>query len=287
MPIEINLIWKLADPAYAIPFGLMLILVIATLVYQLLIHKQLDRQEAFTRKIAFTAEILVSIGIIGLITFAARAKIDSDIREAEATAMELRRQVNVEFWNFAKTHCLQANKQLPAIDMEAIGSACDLWPQIITSPGVEVPWWQIRETITQLTERPNVTEEFRAALTTVADLIDKFSDAQNNVKRSEHIRKLVESGISWPLIAISMLLAAVGVALKWVRAAVELKKNSLRRHLPTSEASAADPEVSSATQSQATDPTHKSKTDDHSDTYVCCHTAPSAHIAEPLASKPL
>ena len=94
MPIEIDASWRLYDPVYALLLALGIVATIASVIYQFARRWKQSKREHNRRVLSLVAEVLVSVGVIGLVTFAARAKIDHEIRRTDRAEEELRRQLN-------------------------------------------------------------------------------------------------------------------------------------------------------------------------------------------------
>lgn len=226
MPIEFNPLWKLSNPVWAFAFGISLIAIIAVSAYWPARKMQGSVRIRYMRTLALVSELLVSVGIIGLITFAARIMIDAEIRQKETTAQELQRQVNVAVWDFAKTRCLVPSMPTSSAQAEAItiSAACALWPKLITAPGEFVDWWTARDQFTQIAKIESISAELSLAYSTIANRIDSLIFVQNEHALDKHKKKLLESEVSWGFVAISVMLAAIGSALKWARAAIDLMR---------------------------------------------------------------
>lgn len=228
MPIEFDPFWKLSDPTWALAMGIPLIAIIAALTYLPARRLGGASRLRYMRILALTSEVLVSVGIIGLITFAARAMIDSDIRRADAASQEHQRQVNVAVWEFARQRCFPTSISTRATqsEIQAVAAACNWWPKLITSPDEFVDWWSAKDEFLQFSRLKDIQPELSGAYATIATRIEAFIRAQDAFARNKHKKKLLEADVSWALIAASTLLGAIGVAFKWTRAALDLTRFS-------------------------------------------------------------
>lgn len=229
MPIEFSFSWLLYDPAYAAALGLALIFVVAVATYVVTSRRPPDQIDRRKRKLALIAEVLVSVGIVGLITFAARTKIDAEIHGADGRSQELQREVNAEVWDFVRLHCLRPTTVTPPTRaLGTIFEACDWWPRLITSPDRFVDWWGARDRFQAMAIEPQVPGELKARYASIARKIDHLIDAQNDHALEKHKKLLLEQQLSWPFIAACAAFALVGVALKWARAALDLRGSQAR-----------------------------------------------------------
>ncbi|HEY8876298.1 MAG TPA: hypothetical protein VIN03_01970 [Roseateles sp.] len=229
MPIEFSFSWLLYDPAYAAVLGLTLIFVVAFATYVATSRKPTDQIDRRKRKLALIAEMLVSVGVVGLITVAARTKIDAEIHGADSRSQELQREVNAEVWDFVRIHCLRPTTVIPPTRaLGTIYEACDWWPKLITSPDRFVNWWGARERFQAMAIEQQVPGELKARYASIARKIDQLIEAQNNHALDKHKKKLLEQQLSWPFIAICAAFALIGIALKWARAALDLRGSQAR-----------------------------------------------------------
>ena len=74
MPIEFDPIAQLAKPGYAATLAFIIITALGYLAYRLPLGWTERSQLIYLRAIGFAAEILVAVGIIGLVTFAGRGR---------------------------------------------------------------------------------------------------------------------------------------------------------------------------------------------------------------------
>jgi hypothetical protein len=232
MPVEIEPLWHLASPKWAIFVGLSLILTTAILSYHVLQSLPNASRDRIKPRIAFLAEILVSVGIIGLVTFAARVKIDSDIRHAQKQVNENRRLMRVEMLNFFMQHCLPISPQQKEQDQPAVNHGCNLSVSLMNAGDAKfidqsqdfVDWWGAKDDFNKIAIQSKSSPELFNKLTLISQKISTVIQSENIADRDLHKKGLVESEVSWSLIAASALLAMIGIGLKWTRAYLEIKR---------------------------------------------------------------
>ena len=224
MPIEFSFSWLLYDPAYAAALGLTAILGIAAVAYCAASRKSPEYIDRYKRNLGLVAEVLVSLGIVGLITFAARSKIDAEIHIADVKSQELERNVRTAAWDFARLHCLrQATAVPPTKTMGTIYEACHWWPQVMKGPEEFVNWWGARERFQAMAAEPQLSPELRSTYAAIAEQIDQLLLAQSDHTLDKHKKKLLEHQFSWPFVAACAFFAIAGIAMKWARAALDLR----------------------------------------------------------------
>ncbi|HEX8605029.1 MAG TPA: hypothetical protein VF774_20465 [Pseudoduganella sp.] len=224
MPLQFSLWWKLLNPAYAIGLGLMFVAMIALLAYVPALRWPRERRTAYQRRIAFASELLVSVGIIGLVTFAARAKIDAELNQFEYDAQEARRQVNVALWDLTRVYCLRESTEHSEENRQILHEACCVAPDLMQKTDTSVEWFSGREELIRLSQVRAIDDGIARNLATAALAIQRMLAAQNELAYGRQKKKILEAEVSWPLIAFCAVLAGIGVALKWTRTALDLKR---------------------------------------------------------------
>lgn len=224
MPLQFSFWWKLLNPAYAIALGLIFVALVALLAYVPALRWPRERRTAYQRRIAFASELLVSVGIIGLVTFAARAKIDAELNQLDHDAQESRHHVNIALWDLTRIYCLQEPIVESMENRQVLHAACRVGPGLMQKPDTGVEWFSGREQLTRLAEVRDIDDGIARNLVTAATAIERMLAAQNEVAYGRQKKKLLETAVSWPLIAFCAVLAGIGVALKWARTALDLKR---------------------------------------------------------------
>lgn len=224
MRIGISYFWMLIDPKYALTVGLTIILSIALVAYFLTRNSPQAR-----RWQALLSEVLVSVGVIGLLTFAARAHIDSEIRHDASQVEEARRLARVASMDLLKMTCLAKPSAFPPTpEAEKIWVACDVAFRFIESDEDIMTYWAARDRLKEMSKLVNFnsgdSSRIDALKTAVNDVIESNTVRDYNL----HRKKLVESEVSWLLISICAVSAMFGIGLKWAKAIFEFRKASAK-----------------------------------------------------------
>jgi len=220
MLIEISPSWQLVNPAYALILGLFIILGVALAAYFLTRNKPQAR-----RWQALLSEVLVAVGVIGLVTFAARAHMDSEIRHDAKQLEENRRLARVASMNLLKMNCLLEQPSIrPTPELENIWIACDGAFLLIESDEDIMRYWRVHDQLKRMTTAPQQKSEdaarFDALKVAVKNVIDTDREANYNL----HRKMLVEREVSWILILVCAASAMLGIGLKWAKAIFEFRK---------------------------------------------------------------
>jgi hypothetical protein len=232
MPVEIELFWFLSNPKWAMIAGVSIIIFVAGLSYALMQRLQIPTKDRFKPWMALAAEILVSVGVIGLVTFAARAKIDSDIRQAQKQVNEDRRLIRAEMINFIVQRCLSVSPKPIAQDEAAVVHACNLSFNLVNAGDAKfidqsqdfVNWFDPKNDFIQMAIQVKNSLELSNQLVIISKRLNSVIGAESVAYRDIHKKGLVESDVSWLLIALSSALVMIGIGLKWSRAFLEFKR---------------------------------------------------------------
>lgn len=224
MLIEISPSWQLVNPAYALALGLLIILGISLFAYFLSRNRPQVR-----RWQALISEVLVAVGVIGLVTFAARAHMESEIRHDAAQIEEDKRQARIASMDLLKMNCLQEESSIrPTPELENIWIACNGAFVLLEGDKDIMRYWRVHNMLKHLTKAPKQKSEDAAridALTaTVKNVIDTDREADYNL----HRKMLVEREVSWVLILMCAVSAMLGIGLKWAKAIFEFRKAAAR-----------------------------------------------------------
>lgn len=224
MRIEISFLWMLVNPKYALAVGLTIIICVALVAYFLTRNRpQIRRWQALL------SEVLVSVGVIGLLTFAARAHIDSEIRQDVSQVEENRRQARAASIDLLKMTCLpEPSVFRPTPEMENVWVACDIAFGFIESDADIMKYWAARDRLKGMSKpvNPNIGDSARIDVLKAAvnDVIESTTVGDHNL----HRKKLVESDVSWLLISICAVSAMLGIGLKWAKAIFEFWNATVR-----------------------------------------------------------
>ena len=196
MPMEFDPIAQLAQPGYAAALAFIVIATLGFLAYRLPVGWTERGEKIYLRVIGFVAEILVAVGIIGLITFAGRAKLDSnELERAEATR-NAEIAVFDNFHKLALEYCIPSSgSKTPTAENGAIQSACALWREYGAREGLD--WKRAQEEFESIASRPSVSARLAARLRLTVESIGTLRDARHQQGLAPLERRIVYRGVSW------------------------------------------------------------------------------------------
>ncbi len=224
MPIEINAFWHLSNPLLAFVVGLTIIAPVAALVCARAWSWQGRRRQQLKKRLAVIAEALVLVGVIGLLTFAARAKIENDIHAADANAQEQRRHLNAAIWDFAREHCLQQGPTPPTREAATLWKACAWWPNVFTSSDDFVDWWSAKDSFAKMAASTAARPQLAGQFAMISRQIEAVIASENQASTDRHAKALVETEVSWKFAACCAVIGMIGMALKLARAVLDMRE---------------------------------------------------------------
>lgn len=225
MPIEISFLWKLVNPMYALTLGISIILVVALVAYFLTRSKPQTK-----RWQALLSEILVSVGIIGLLTFAARAHIESEIRHDAAQVSENKRLARVASMNLLMKYCLPGQSTArPTPEMESIWAACKVTDQILDGDEAPIRYFIARDQLKKVSNPPDPNGDIARRIDDMRAAINNVIDADRTASDNLHRKMLVERDVSWILVLLCATCAMFGIGLKWAKAIFEFRQTAPKK----------------------------------------------------------
>lgn len=224
MLIEISPSWQLVNPAYALALGLLIILAIALIAYFLTRNSpQLRRWQALI------SEVLVAVGVIGLVTFAARVHMESEIRQDSQQIEAGKSLAQQTALTLIGRNCASEPSSIrPTPELENIWIACRVAYRLLERDEDNMNYLigndqlkRLKKTQNQKIEVATQIEELRVAVNNVV-----LADRQAN--HNLHRKMLVERDVSWILILMCAVSAMLGIGLKWAKAIFEFRKAAAR-----------------------------------------------------------
>jgi len=225
MPIEISLLWKLVNPMYALTLGISTILVVASVAFFLTRNRPRAR-----RWQSLISEVLVSVGVIGLLTFAARAHIESEIRHDVAQVSENKRLARVASMNLLMKYCLPGQSTArPTPDMESIWAACKVTDQILDGDEAPIRYFIARDQLKKVSNPAGQNGDIARRIDDMRAAINSVIDADRTASDNLHRKMLVEREVSWILVLLCATCAMFGIGLKWAKAIFEFRQTAPKK----------------------------------------------------------
>ncbi len=224
MPINIDPTWHLANPIPALLLGLLVMLLVglATGIRPWSKSWPKERRANYKKKMALAAEVLVSVGIIGLLTFSARVKMASEIDESDRLAQDLRHEFNVQYWALAQSHCTGVSPLPPTREAATYQDMCQWLPRLITAPGEPIDWINASKDFDAMAQAVRDNAPLAGQYRGLAASMLAVWRQEDVAARQIHARKIVEHDVSWVFIAWCVFFAMAGIGLKLARAVLDV-----------------------------------------------------------------
>jgi preprotein translocase subunit YajC len=219
MPIEFDVISLLSTPLKAAIVVILVVAVFSVFFYYLPKKLSSNAQKNYIPRIQFIAEILVSIGLIGLVTFSGRAKFDSDAVQLKEVAYQSEREVAASFYPYQISECLSPSQPPTA---SAVSVICSILKDFNNVHDIELPWHEASRKLEDLAAQEGLYPPLRENIKKMFIAINQMQDARDRVALVPLKRDILTSKTPWCFILICAFLACVGVALKCARAALML-----------------------------------------------------------------
>lgn len=223
MPIEIDFISRLATPQVAVFAAIVLVMTLSVVFYVLPRKLSAQARKSYIPRIQFIAEVLVSVGLIGLVSFAGKAKFEIDAVELKKIALQSERDVAASFYPYAVGECMSTAQQLiDSPDVSAVLAVCKIWKEFNYVHDVQLPWREASRELEVVANNDELNPKLREDIKTMVNAINRMQDARDNVAVLPLKRDILASGTSWLFVLLCAFSACVGVALKCARAALQL-----------------------------------------------------------------
>lgn len=223
--MEFDAIAHLANPGFAAKLAFIIILAFGFIAYRIPLAWSDARQKIYLRIIGMAAEIFVAIGIIGLVTFAGRAKLDSnDLQRADATR-NAEIGLSDQLQKLAMEYCIPLmGSKAPTVNNGVIDNACKLLHEHAGIYRENLDWKKAQDSFTDLASAPNLQPSLRNRLSAISASIGTLREARHLQRNSPLERKIIYRDVSSDFILFCSIIACVGIALKWAKAAHELRQ---------------------------------------------------------------
>jgi hypothetical protein len=223
--MDFDPIAQLTKPGFAATLAFIIISTLGFIAYRLPATWSDANQKVYLRAIGMAAEVFVAIGIIGLVTFAGRAKLDSnDLRRIDATR-NAETGLSDQFHKLAMEYCIPLiGSKAPTANNGVIDKACKLWHEHAGIYLENLDWKKAQDSFTDLASVPNLPPSLRNRLSAISTSIETLREARHLQRNSPLERKIIYQDVSSDFILFCSVIAGVGIALKWAKAAHELRQ---------------------------------------------------------------
>lgn len=167
--------------------------------------------------VSFVAELLTAIGIVGLITFVGRARLDHLDFEAAVSQANARSALAEKNQRFLAESCSAFPDRSPTILNSKHESACNFAASFDREMSPDRYWSGFQADLLEFEGTNLSTDSSKALIARITD----FEVARGAQSRAQGEKQLLAYDGPWKSLLVCFLLAALGISLKCVRAFVE------------------------------------------------------------------
>lgn len=216
MSLELDMLYKLSDPFYALCISLPTIVISALFAFT-----KIRRATEWRNRFSFVAEILVVVGVVGVFAFVSRARNDSltakyikDLKDAEYVQA-------VDSNQLKKAFCAESHLSLPNTVI-ANKEACEKFTDALKMFSLNPSLYFLARDYQRISEIPNLSANNVKLLTDAAKSTRVLLKIEDNKALHELRLREASSRVSWPFVLLIASLVCVGVGFKCGRAAADL-----------------------------------------------------------------
>lgn len=223
-PLSLDIFSQLAKPHISGLVAFAYVSILTAIFYFLPRILGATSRAKYVNIISLLAEVFVAVGLIGLLSFAGRARHEFDTQRREDTSIAAERALTDAYFPFAIGYCTPPHmgQQQRDADAKSIEAACRLWKQYANTLDKELDWHRASDDWATLGRSGNLYAPLRANILRVAQAIDELLEARHRSALAPLERKLIIRETSWHFILFCAVFAGLGVGMKCARAALQL-----------------------------------------------------------------
>ena len=225
MPIQFSTLSLLADPFYASLWTFLYVAIVAYLFYRRSANMKKPRLDLFLKRIGLASELLVAVGLIGIVTFVGRTYLENMESDAKAATRLAEIDLSQKFSALALGYCSEgARPHLEQHDPSRQG-ACMVWSNYSGLYRDDLDWWGAKREIDSISESAQTDRSLAVLLKTISQSIESMIDARHRRALVPVEKDILAARHTWPIILVFAFLAATGVSLKCARSACEFRNH--------------------------------------------------------------
>jgi hypothetical protein len=224
---EFDVVALLSMPVFAAKEVVLLVALSAFLIYRIPVRCKWINAEFYWRTMAFVAEILVIVGLLGLVTYAGRAKLEENkrVRLENKNQSEAAVQGGLNSLFFIASCDRSGTIHIPNASTASVFQTCQLVKNYGSMYDEKLDWGAAKIVLGGVAKDQFAAPFLRQqALKLKSDIDDMVKAKEENINKQwedEYYR----SQVPWSFILKCAFLAAIGVSIKCARAFLEFKKS--------------------------------------------------------------
>lgn len=177
----------------------------------------------YSKAMSLVAEILVSVGLLGLVTFVGRTKEVAIEHEAAANTRNTEHDLS-ESLSLLGTYCTFAPQNTsPTAKNGTTAKACDLWKTNNAIYRESLDWTLAASEFERLAKAGSVNPRLNDVLVQIPMRIHAMQIARSRQATLPEFKQILSTGSDWLFVLVCASAATVGVAIKCGRAGREFK----------------------------------------------------------------
>lgn len=228
MPIQLSTLSLLADPFYAFLWAFLYVGFLAYVFYRIPANWQKPRLDLYLRGIGLASELLVAVGLVGIVTFVGRTYLENVESDAKAATRLAEVDLSQKFANLAFSYCFVGSQPHSRQVSASRRDACVVWHNYSGLYRDDLDWMAAKRELDSIGETAQTDKSFAALLKAISQSIDSMIAARHQRALVPLEKDILAERHAWPLILMFAFLAGTGVSLKCARSAREFRSELAR-----------------------------------------------------------
>lgn len=223
--IESDYVASLAEPQYALLVAAIVVIGMTTVFYLSLSKARHSGNRIPSRKYSILAEFCGILGLIGLLTFAGRAKLDSNEYSKSVDAAKSLSEMHVSLYKALKNLCQPVDYKAssPTLPNGYLVDMCVFVEEYDSKRDTRRFWPDLRRAVQKLAAVNSIDAAKAAELLNFDKSLSKFLQTRHEAE-VEPIRRIrINNEAPWLFLLFCFSAAMVGVSIKLARVIVEYK----------------------------------------------------------------
>lgn len=220
--MELDIIILCSDPKMALPFIFIFVSFSSYITY--LFQRDISKQNQilYWKTASFIAELCVIIGLVGIVSFAGRAKIietqQHNLQEIQVREIDLSRSFNEAYAKYCNPL-----RMFPALKGKYLAAEqlCVVVNNYSAIHKKDIDWDQAEEDFVRLEKKYPEEHEVLSLSSQISENIKKMRRAKGNASVATQQFDLILKSISWKFIISAVGIVALGVSIKCARVFAE------------------------------------------------------------------
>lgn len=220
--MALDIIILCSDPKMALPFILIFVSFFSYIIYLFQRGISSQNQKLYWKTASLIAELCVIIGLVGIVSFAGRAKIietqQHNLQEIQVRELDLSKS-----FNEAYTKYCNPLEMFPSLKGKCLAAEqlCIVANNYSAIHKMDINWDQAEEDLVRLRKKYPEEHEVLSLSSQISENIKEMRRAKGNASAATQQFELILKSISWKFIISAFGIVALGVSIKCARVFAE------------------------------------------------------------------